>query len=219
MNRLRVAVIPTNGRDCVDRAIAAVDHQVHWIVVVESGPSITRREYTNEKVVVLQGGPELNISHWWNVGIDWAAEYAQAAEVETWDVAVINDDVILPTTWMCYVADDMRALGCVAACSGARIQAPIIHRQAAPVDVFTRLQGFAFVLAGESGLRLDEENFTWYFGDDDLGARAAAAGGMAMMPGCDVQHLYPNSQVTGEIQVQIGSDGQRFREKWGWLPW
>lgn len=213
----RYAVIPTNGRECVDMAIAAMLHQVDRLAVVESGPSVTSRRYPAE-VTHLFGGTELNISRWWNVGLDWAEAEATAAGHSTWDVAVINDDVIVPPAWFCYVADDLRALGCVAGCSGGRHGTPQIQRQAGPVGLFDRLQGFAFVLAGESGLRADEE-MAWWYGDDDLGARAAAAGGMVMMPGCHVQHLYPNAQTTDAQQPQIALDRATFIRKRGFVPW
>jgi hypothetical protein len=218
MSRLRVAVIPTNGRECVEKSIAAISPQVHWITIVEAGNIYQRREYTDEKVVVLQGGEEMNISHWWNVGIDWAARYAAAAEATEWDVAVINDDVIVPPTWMCYVADDMRALDCAAACSGGRAQAPLIQRAAGPISLYDRIQGFAFVIRGESGLRAIEE-FKWWFGDDDIGQRAASMGGMAMMPGCHVEHLYPGAQTTLDHQPQIGRDRDLFIATHGFAPW
>jgi hypothetical protein len=160
----------------------------------------------------------MNISHWWNVGIDWAADLAKQAGDETWDVAVINDDVIVPSTWMCYVADDLRALGCVAGCTGGRSHAPVIHRHVGAVDLYSRIQGFAFIIAGESGLRIDEE-IKWWFSDDDLGQEAAAMGGMVMMPGCHVTHLFPGMQTTLDHQPQIGRDRTRFIEKRGFVPW
>lgn len=213
---LRFGVIPTNGRDCIQRALPPLMAQADHVVVVESGPEIIERDYPSS-VTVLSGGPELNISHWWNVGIDWAAEVAKKQGAETWDVAVINDDVIIPDNWFCYVADDMRALNCVAGCSGGRIGRPVIQRVDGPVDVFYRMLGFAYVLAGEYGLRADEDMKVW-FGDDDLGARAAAAGGMVVFPGCNVDHLHPSEQFISQ-QAQIVADRTTFIRKRGYVPW
>lgn len=216
---LRFGVIPTNGRECVEKAVAALLPQVNGLIIIEAGGSVTRRIYP-EGVAVLPDplAPDLNISRWWNLGIDWAAQQAAAMGATTWDVAVINDDVIVPSTWLCYIADDMRALGCLAGCSGGHGGSPTIHRRAEPVSLFTRLQGFAFVIAGESGLRADED-LKWWYGDDKLGAEAAAAGGMVMFPGCSVQHLYPNAQTTLDHQPQIGRDRTTFITKMGYTPW
>lgn len=214
---MQFGVIPTNGRDCVDRAVEALRPQVDRLAIVEGGDPVTKREYP-ENVDVLQGGAELNISHWWNTGIDWAADIAKEAGAEKWDVAVINDDVIVPPTWLCYITQDLRALGAVAGCTGGRNHAPEIQRAARAISLWQRIQGFAYVIAGETGLRIDE-GMKWWFSDDDLGATAATMGGMVMMPGCHVTHLHPGGQTTVDHQPQIGRDRDYFIAKWGFVPW
>lgn len=44
-------------------------------------------------------------------------------------------------------------------------------------------------------------------------------GGMVMIPGLHVNHLYPNQQVTPEMQGLIAQDMQLFVDKWGQRPW
>lgn len=218
MTALRFGVVPTNGRDCVDRAIAALRPQVDHIMVIQAGNNVTPRDYpAGVTLAADQGAP--NISRWWNIGIDWARDTATQLGHLQWDVAIINDDVIVPEGWVCYVADDLRDFGAVAGCSGGpREGVLVVHRRAAPVPLHDRIQGFAFILVGESGIRADEE-FTWYFSDDNLGYEAASMGGMAMKPGCHVRHLYPNGQMTAELQVQNSLSAQAFVKKWGKLPW
>lgn len=216
---LRFGVIPTNGRPCVDDAVAHLLPQVSEIAVIEAGQRIEHREYPEGVTTILDPErPDLNISRWWNLGIDWAAKRAAEQGAEQWDVAVINDDVMVPTDWLCYIANDLRGLGCLAGCTGGRSGIPVIHRQAGPIDLFTRIQGFAYVLVGESGLRADED-MKWWYQDDDLGARAAAGGGMVMFPGCNVEHLYPNCQTTAEQHYQIAQDRNTFIAKRGYAPW
>lgn len=200
------------------KAVNALLPQVAYLAVIEAGHERIRNQYPDGVTVLPDNVGGLNISRWWNLGLIWAEKMAQAAGEPAWDVAIINDDVIVPPNWLCYVADDMRALGCKAACSGGGNNSVHIQRHAGPVSVFSRLQGFAFVIAGESGLRADEE-LQWWYQDDKLGADAATAGGMVMYPGCHVQHLYPNGQVTGEMQVQIGLDRETFVRKMGYAPW
>lgn len=216
---LRIGVIPTNGRDCVVHAINALLPQVDYLAVVEAGNEITRRSYP-ENVTILsdQDKSRINISRWWNIGLDWSQAVATALGEETWDVAIINDDVEVPPLWLCYIADDMRILNCVAACSGGTSSTPVIHRAAAPVmNLYQRLQGFAFVVAGESGIRADER-FRWYFSDDAIGAIAAGMGGVVMFPACHVTHRHPNAQVTPAMQVMIAEDAVIFAQEWGRLP-
>jgi hypothetical protein len=216
---IRLGVIPTNGRECVVRAVNALLPQVNYLAVVMAGPDRAYRSSYPEGVTVLSDPDAgLNISRWWNIGLTWAEKIAQASGEDAWDVAIINDDVIVPSTWFCYVADDMRSLGCKAACSGGSQSSVIIHRAPGPISTYTRMQGFAFVIAGESGLRADED-LCWWYQDDKLGADAASAGGMAMFPNCHVQHLFPNGQMTPDMQVQIGLDRGVFVEKMGYAPW
>lgn len=214
---LRIGIIPTNGRDCVDRAVASLLHQVEHLLVLESGIEVSHREYPEKVTVLREPSGEINISKWWNYGLQWAQDKAQEAEAATWDVAIINDDVEVPPTWLCYIADDMRTLGCVAACSGGSSTAPVIQRRPGVVGLFNRLQGFAFTVAGESGIRADE-NFRWYYSDDMLGIIAAQMGGMVMFPGCRVTHRYPNLQVSPAIHAMIAEDAAKFHNQWGALP-
>lgn len=215
---IRLGVIPTNGRECVFQAIDALLPQVNYLAVIEAGNSRIKNTYPPGVIVLSDHSDTLNISRWWNIGLNWAEKMAQASDEPMWDVAIINDDVIVPGTWLCYVADDMRSLGCKAGCSGGSGNSVTVHRAPGPISVFSRIQGFAFVIAGESGLRADEE-LQWWYQDDKLGADAAAAGGMVMFPGCSVTHLYPNSQMTPEMQVQIGLDREVFVRKMGYAPW
>src|SRR5262249_44438986 len=126
---LRFGVIPTNGRDCVGLAINTLRPQVDHLLVIEAGQQVTYREYPEYVSVLKDNTGSINISRWWNLGLDWAQAIATELEQGTWDVAIINDDVQLPPTWFCYVADDMRTLGCVAACSGGTSGGPAIYRQ------------------------------------------------------------------------------------------
>lgn len=216
MSHLRFGVIPTNGRDCVDAAVRSLLPQVDFLLVIEAGPQITHREYP-EQVTLIQDEGQVNISRWWNKGLDWAQAIATAAEETMWDVAIINDDVEVPPTWLCYIADDIRTLGCVASCSGGS-GGVVIHRDPGPAGVYQRLQGFAFCLVGESGIRADE-TFRWYYSDDALGSIAAQMGGCAMFQECHVTHKYPNLQVSHEMQIMITEDTEKFKAKFGGLPW
>lgn len=200
-------------------AVSALLPQVNFMAVIEAGPDrFSRQDYPDSVTILSEPTGSLNISQWWNIGIDWASNIAGEIGAEAWDVAIINDDVIVQPTWLCYIADDMRILGCVASCSGGTGTSPIIHRSPGPVSLYTRLQGFAFVLAGESGIRADER-LEWWYQDDKLTADAASAGGMVMYPDCHVRHLFPNGQMTPQMHVQIAKDREMFVNLMGYAPW
>jgi glycosyltransferase involved in cell wall biosynthesis len=212
----RYALIPTNGRPCLKECIEAVRNQVDKIILVEGGPGaamILDSDYT----VIRE--PELNISKWWNLGLKLIESRVQQARLPRWDVVILNDDAIIPDNWVQAVAGSMREAGAAAACSGGtRLPYRVLHTEPGPVGLMTRMQGFAFVLAGEKGIRADEK-LHWYFSDDHVDWMARKLGGMLMIPGMGVEHLYPNSQMTAEMQAQVAEDAAHFYGYWGMRPW
>lgn len=161
-----------------------------------------------------------NISRWWNQGFDLAKRVNDLSDGATkeYDVAVLNDDVIVPEGWFDAVATKMREMRAAAACSGAPAVVPIFHTHAGPVPLHTRMQGFAFMVAGEKGIKANEE-FRWYYSDDWMDWESRRNGGMVMVPGYNVTHLYPNGQMTGELQVFCAEDAAKFQALWGMMPW
>lgn len=224
----RFAVIPTNGRACLDEAVEAILPQVDLVLLIRtSEDNWNWRKRPPPKIINIasERSRELNISHWWNLGLDYAEtkagmQYADSPAqppATKWDVAVINDDCIVPEGWFDAVSGTMRQLQVAAGCSGGAGY-PILHTQPGPVNLATRMQGFAFMLAGEKGIRADER-LHWWCGDDDLDWESRRLGGMVMVPGYHVNHLFPNGQMTPELQVQVARDLQTFVDKWGRRPW
>lgn len=214
----RYAIIPSNGRECLDQCLAAIRPQVDMTLIVKTKKFI-RYGYSLspglETISVLN--PDINISRWWNFGLDYVDEVS-IPNGPKYDVAILNDDVIVPEGWFDAVAGKMRDMRAVGASSGSPTGMPVLHSHSGQRDLATRLQGFAFIHAGETGVRADEQ-FRWYCGDDDLEWRLSALGGVVVIPSHPVQHLYPNGQVTPEMQVLIAEDMQRFVGKWGMRPW
>lgn len=161
-----------------------------------------------------------NISRWWNQGFKVADTVHSLFEgtAKEWDVAVINDDVIVPEGWFYAVSNKMREMRAAAACSGGPGNMPTFHTHPGPVSLLTRMQGFAFMVAGEKGIRANEE-LRWYFSDDWIDWESRRNGGMVMIPGFHVNHLYPNQQMTPELQVFCAEDAAKFQALWGMMPW
>lgn len=220
MRPQRYAVIPTNGRECLDRCLAAIRPQVDMVVLVKTKEFARHGHHPDPGLITFQDYGDVNISRWWNDGLFTAAETVMKQDhgPTKWDVAIINDDVIVPEGWFDAVTGTMRQLRAAAACSGGSGRMPLLHTQAGPVPLHTRLQGFAFIIAGELGLRANE-NLKWYFTDDYMDWESRKLGGMVMVPGFHVQHLYPNGQMTPEIQAQTAVDAQVFQDLYGMRPW
>ena len=220
--RPRFAVIPTNGRACLKDCLMAISPQVDSTILVYTVPwkDGEVRPHPHFGVALRDVGSP-NISRWWNEGLDICTQVMDMTEGDTpgrYDVAILNDDVIVPPGWFDAVSDGMRMYECAAACSGAPNSSPVLLQRPGPVPLHTRLQGFAFILAGEKGIRANEE-LRWYFSDDYIDWRARELGGMVMIPGHSVNHLYPNEQMTGELHQFSAEDAAKFKEIWGVMPW
>lgn len=209
---MRFAVIPSNGRPCLADSVDAIADQVDRVIVVSTGDTM----WLNRDVArVLTTPQNPNISRWWNYGLASAARQAKVDRAPEWDVAVLNDDAIVPPGWMQGVLDAMNRGGAVAGCSGNH---DVVLRSAEAVPLDMRMQGFAFVLNGERGVRANED-LHWYFTDDHIDWESRKAGGMAMVSGYPVEHLYPNGQLTPELHEQIARDAQTFVDIHGKRPW
>lgn len=222
----RFTVVPTNRRPCVLKALGAIAPQVDKVIVIETLGSIAPdpvhsndiRAHAPGVSIFVDDKPGMSVSRWWNKGLGLAQHFAQRAGLEKWEVAVLNDDVIVPEGWFDAVSHGLRHLQAVAACSGGLLPKPILHTKPGPVNLMTRMQGFAYMLAGEWELRADE-TMPWWCSDDDLDWTARSLGGMVMIPGFHVDHLYPNGQMTPELHVQAGKDMETFVAKWKERPW
>jgi hypothetical protein len=224
----RYAVVATRDRPTELAAVVDALHaQGAVVVVVDNGsepPASPPVDHNHEPLpnaptVIVDDEQPPNLSRLWNVALDEVAEQAHRRGLTAWDVAVVNDDAVLPEGWFDACTTAMRQHGAAAACSDphGRLTAPLL-KTAPDRDAFTRLCGWAFILRGEHGFRFDER-FRWWFGDTDVDWRARAAGGMVIVPGYPVGNLRANSTTVGELAEQAGRDRATFAAKHGSAPW
>lgn len=216
----RYAVIPSNGRSCLQDCIAAIKDQVDQVYVVLNGLKLIDLIHQGDAPVgvhfLVDEDPKANISRWWNRGIKEAFRDAKVHGKTQWDVAVLNDDAIVPTGWFDRLSETMRTSK-VPVVSMGNVSMPVLHSRPGPMNLHTRPQGFAWMTAGEAGIQADE-GMAWWAGDDDIWAQATRRGGVMVIPG-EVEHRHPNGQVIPDLQVQIAKDMQFFVDKWGHRPW
>jgi len=205
------------------RSVLAASSQADVTWVLDNGdhtpfPDDEQHAYAKWLTIVIdRGGRPPNLSKIWNAGLIACAQDAKRMGCDKWDVAILNDDAIIPEGWYEAVSHKMREMRVAAACSGA-VAMPVLHTHAGPVDLATRMQGYAFLLRGELGLRANED-LHWYFTDDYLDWESRKLGGMVMVPGFPVDHLFPNGQMTAELQAQCAIDAQTFVDLYGMRPW
>jgi GT2 family glycosyltransferase len=162
-----------------------------------------------------------NISQLWNIGLALADASARRAGADAWDIAVLNSDVVVPAGWVMSLSMAMRGSAAVLAYPdqyGGRDT--VLHTKAEPIDLTQRITGYAYMLRGEAGLRLDE-SMAWWYSDDDLDWRAREQGGALLVPGLPVEHRCPNASMyeRPELGEQAGRDRETFARKWGRTPW
>lgn len=220
----RAAVIPTRNRhgmvaDCINSVVDQIDR----VIVIDnlSDPPIDPEPWIGRVSVVTVPVDPPNISTLWNVGIALADAQAHQQDAGQWDIAVLNSDVVVPAGWIGTLSAAMRATTAVLAYpdqhGGTR---QMLHTRAGPIDLRQRITGYAYLLRGEAGLRLDEE-LAWWFGDDSADWWAREHGGALLVPGIPVEHRCPNGSMyeRPELQVQAGRDRETFLRKWGQTPW
>ena len=220
----RAAVIPTRNRhDLLADCINSVVDQVDSVVIIDnlSDPPIDPGPWHGKVGVAVLPIDPPNISTLWNVGLALADSQAHRAGAETWDLAVLNSDVVVPPGWIGTLSTAMRATTAVLAYPDQHGgQQQILHTKAEPIDLRQRITGYAYLLRGETGLRLDE-SMVWWASDDDLDWRAREQGGALLVPGLAVEHRCPNGSMyeRPELQAQAGRDMETFEKKWGKRPW
>lgn len=220
----RAAVIPTRNRhDMLADCINSVVDQVDTVVVLDnlSDQPVDPEPWHGKVAVVRVPLDPPNISQLWNIGLVLADTAAHRAEAHQWDIAVLNSDVVVPAGWVETLSTAMRSTTAVLAYpdqhGGTR---HIIHTRAEPIDLRQRITGYAYMLRGETGLRLDE-SMAWWYSDDSLDWEAREQGGALLVPGIPVEHRCPNGSMyeRPELQEQAGRDRETFQRKWGRTPW
>lgn len=215
----RYAVVTTYNRpDVALDCIGSIGHQADTIFVVDNGDEKPMPEAEDTLTpYYLLPYPEqpVNLSRLWNLGIRAAAADAERMGVDKWDVAIFNDDCIVPGDWFVRVQAEMRHTTAVACCTG-----PLTHftQQVGAVPLHMRLTGWAFMLRGEAALLADEQ-FEWWCGDDDIDWTARQRGGMLMIRGGAVTNRFPNGYTTGHRAERIAVDMENFVAKWGQRAW
>jgi len=157
---------------------------------------------------------EINISSWWRYGLEGVRATAERLGLIEWDVAILNDDCRPDLGWFDRVAAGMRRDGSFAACSGTSAHKLTV---AEPVNLWYRMTGWAFMVAGESNLQPDTRQ-RWWYSDDAIDWQARQMGGMTMVAGGYVPHFHPNGQMSPELQVIAAEDRERFIKTWGKAP-
>lgn len=235
----RYAIIPTHNRhqQVTDLAVVMAG-QVDLVIVIDnaSTPPLRpedltaardrRPEYPQRPARIWCWRDEEqppNLSRLWNAGLSCAAYHARnrLSRCEAWNVAILNDDALVPEGWFAPVAAQMREHGAAAA-------ACMPHVQGAIIDTSGRnprhLVPWAFIMRGELAADADgplraDERLRWWGSDNLMNVRAQRNGGTLLVHGPLIQNTGANSSTVGPLAEQAGRDRETFREIEGWYAW
>lgn len=212
-------VLAHNRPELLARCLEAIAPQVDRIHVVDNASEPPLRKMLEAwplNMVMYENSMQPpNLSKLWNSQLD-LIERIEHGRSDCWEVAMLCDDAIAPFGWFASVQQGIRASGAAAGSTG-----PLGPRDAAFLEttlianVYTRMCGWAFVLAGEKGLRADESMHWWYC-DSDLDFQARQSGGMMLVPGPSVPNDLPGAWTNAkpELGTRAGLDREAFRAKW-----
>lgn len=195
--------------------------------VVDQGPTAVL-VYDNESnppqpdwggIVQTIPAPDTTVCRMWNLGLDRAAELADGKEH---NVAVLNSDLRLRPNTLHTLARGLRSRPGVAIAYPNLYQIP--YKEIAEFDnpnyAGQTMAGYCWMMAGETGLRCDEQFLHWYF-DSDIERQARKAGYNVICVGAcrEPEHLDPGGHISdpGRLE-QIHADEARFAAKWGVDP-
>ncbi len=219
------AVVLTHNRpELLDRCIAAISPQVDRVHVVDNASDPPMR-----RIVSMPGNMVLfeepmqppNLAVLWNQQIDLIEKIETNKGSEAWEIAFLCDDAIVPEHWFITVKTGLRAHRASAGSTGP-LEPRNDYLLKAELDgnVYERMCGWAFVLAGEKGLRADE-TMHWWFVDSDLDYQARRLGGTIICPGPSVPNELPGAWTNAkpELGTRAGLDRQAFNAKWNVNYW
>jgi hypothetical protein len=214
----RYAIIPTHNRhQKLAALVASLGTQCDHIIVLDnaSDPAVDEAELrraAGKTAIEIIRDPEQppHLSRFWNRMLDLAAVDAEVFGYEQYDVAILNDDALVPPGWYDACARGLR-----------EGDAQVAHTEPTSPPLLTRIHNnprnrmcpHAFVVRGESGQRADESMMWWYF-DTSFDLEARLAGGVLSVPGPRVANSLANSTTVGVLAEQAQRDAATFEKKW-----
>jgi hypothetical protein len=221
----RYAIIPTHNRPARLLAlVASLGTQCDHVIIVDnaSTPPVDA-----EKLRPAAGGATVevirdeeqppNLARLWNVMLDYCLRWARGgdctpdARLEPYDVAVLNDDSVIPAGWYNACSAGLRGHD-TAVVAHTTPTSPALLTELHN-DPNNRMTPHAFVMRGETHLRADEDMRWWYF-DTDLDWRARQAGGVLSVDGPRVVNALANTTTCGALAEQAEKDRATFEAKW-----
>ncbi|MGH3768606.1 MAG: glycosyltransferase family 2 protein [Pseudonocardiaceae bacterium] len=202
--------------DDLKASLAHLNHPLDRTVVVTTLPDPIDPDELPGVSVLLSPEPGINISRWWNVGLDWIEQnhvlgpyevLCMASDVRIdWSVLTRLRSVLCSYN-LAMVGPDWHGVATGQVETRYDLEAwPMEHR----------IPGACMLVAGEVALRFDEQ-FRWQYANDDFEWQHRKAGGTGLVRGLMIAHSH-SEPLTSERAEYAEVDRQRFIAKWGGPP-
>lgn len=217
----RFLVFPTRNRHkWVTKLVEWMSPQCDGMLILDNGsdpPVDEWLESTADRVcpvhVLADEEQPPNIARFFNLLFDGCEKLATG--LGAWDVAVVNDDTLIPAGWLDIVCEALREHPtAVAAHTGGplgRVTEPYLLTKL--TNDSQRMCPHAFVIRGEVGLRADE-SLRWWYQDTDLDWQARLAGGVLGVVGPRTDNALAFKTTVGPLADQAIADEATFLAKW-----
>jgi hypothetical protein len=214
---------PASRQEEVEKALdfAGVPRD-HCVLVTTQPDPIT--EFDGH--LLLFDSEEINLSKWWNLALDHIEKQQSidvgggkfsAVEINPYDVVWLSSDVLFHPNDIEWTRHVMREEDCIMAGPDWHGSLPagdrLIRRDNTKHELVTRIPGIAFVIAGETGIRADEE-FRWWLADDDFEWTHRVNGGTVLIADASLMHLTGGHPLDSQRLVAWHEDLEKFRTKW-----
>lgn len=177
--------------------------------------------------VLLFDSEEINISKWWDYGVQEIKAGRDLEGIdpeEPFDILIIESDARISAEDLDVVRTAMREHGCVMA--GADWQGLLdrgqvkVRRDNSAWDVRGRIPGVAYVYAGECEAMQHNPEMRFWYADDWMEWIARTNGGTVLVGGTTVTHTgnVTNGGLTGVIAQYAAEDLVKFEQHWGGSP-
>ena len=197
------------------RMLTSLEHPKDRVVVVATLPNPLTLDdlqgYADH--VVLCPFTEHFIARWWNIGLDYVSHHAQTRH----EAMVISSDAQGTPYSVGMLGVFMRQHNLTLVGANYHSDECRFFDPNTPSSPFNRVYGGCWMLAGESGLRIDE-NFRWWYSDDDFDMQARHKNGSGIIPGTGLV-AEQDSCLSVEKQLWAVEDRVRYVDKWGREPW
>jgi hypothetical protein len=178
------------------------------VVVTTLPEPIDQRDFLGV-TVLLSPESGVNISRWWNVGLDWIEQHHEPGPYE---VLCMESDVRIEWSTLTQLRMVLRGYNLAMVgvdWHGVATSAVETRYDLDAWPVEHRIPGVCMLVAGELGLRFDEQ-FRWYYANDDFEWQHRKAAGTGLVRGLTIEH-----GPTGERAEYAETDRRRFIAKWG----